>query len=354
MANPLSTILLVALLTLSTAAATRTKLQSTNNVDGGICKSLVETRAYACEEHKVTTADGYVLGLQRIPAGRSSNETAAKLPVLLQHGLLMDASAWLLNEPDKALAFILADKGFDVWLANARGTESSRGHTSLSPNNPAYWDWSWDELTAYDLPAAFQYVNNQTGQKLHYVGHSLGTLTALAAFSQEKLLNLLRSAALLSPIAYLGQISPFGRTAADIFLAQAQIAASVLQALMLSLSIHRKLLRQRMLYISFRGTIEMYDYGLPITNMQHYRQPTPPVYNMANILKDVPLFLSYGGRDPLSNVFDVNLLLDNLKDHYKDKLVVQFREDYAHMDFIMAMNANQVVYDPLLSFFRLH
>ncbi|KAL6293648.1 hypothetical protein ACE6H2_001790 [Prunus campanulata] len=243
MANPLSTLLLVALLSLSAAAATRTKLQPTNNVDGGICKSLVETQGYACEEHKVTTADGYVLGLQRIPAGRSGNKTAAKLPVLLQHGLLM-----------------------------------------------AYWDWSWDELTTYDLPAAFQYVNNQTGQKLHYVGHSLGTLTALAAFSQEKLLNLLRSAALLSPIAYLGQISRFGRTTADIFLAQ--------------------------------GTIEMYDYGLPITNMQHYRQPTPPVYNMANIPKDVPLFLSYGGRDRLSNVFDVNLLLDNLKDHDKDKLVV--------------------------------
>ncbi|PQM33995.1 hypothetical protein Pyn_41215 [Prunus yedoensis var. nudiflora] len=332
MANPLSTLPLMALLSLSAAAATRTKLQPTNNVDGGICKSLVETQGYACEEHKVTTADGYVLGLQRIPAGRS--------------GCL----AWLLNEPDKALAFILAYKGFDVWLANACGTESSRGHTSLSPNDPAYWDWSWDELTAYDLLAAFQYVNNQTGQKLHYVGHSLGTLTALAAFSQEKLLNLLRSAALLSPIAYLGQISRFGRTTADIFLAQAQIVVAVLQALMLFVSIRRKLFRRMVR----KGTIEMYDYGLPITNMQHYRQPTPPVYNMANIPKDVPLFLSYGGRDRLSNVFDVNLLLDNLKDHDKDKLVVQFREDYAQMDFIMAMNANQVVYDPLLSFFRLH
>jgi hypothetical protein len=37
----------------------------------------------------------------------------------------------------------------------------------------AYWDWSWDELVAYDLPATFQYVHDQAGQKLHYVGHSL-------------------------------------------------------------------------------------------------------------------------------------------------------------------------------------
>ena len=44
---------------------------------------------------------------------------------------------------------------------------------------------------------------------------------ALAAFSQEKLLNMLKSAALLSPIAYLDQIpSPLIKGAADVFLAE--------------------------------------------------------------------------------------------------------------------------------------
>lgn len=38
----------------------------------------------------------------------------------------------------------------------------------------AYWDWSWDELTAYDLPATVKYIYTKTAeQKLHYVGHSL-------------------------------------------------------------------------------------------------------------------------------------------------------------------------------------
>lgn len=37
-----------------------------------------------------------------------------------------------------------------------------------------YWDWSWDELAEYDLPATVEYVYGHTGkQKLHYVGHSL-------------------------------------------------------------------------------------------------------------------------------------------------------------------------------------
>ncbi|CAN6574204.1 unnamed protein product [Malus baccata var. baccata] len=136
MDNPWTIILVVALLWVSVVAATRTKLQSIENVDGGICKSMLETQGYTCQEHKVTTEDGYILGLQRIPMGRSGDETPNKKPVLLQHGLLVDASAWLLNPPDQALAFILADNGFDVWLANTRGTNSSRGHTSLTPNDP--------------------------------------------------------------------------------------------------------------------------------------------------------------------------------------------------------------------------
>ncbi|KAB2613540.1 triacylglycerol lipase 2-like [Pyrus ussuriensis x Pyrus communis] len=383
MENPSTIILVVALLWVSVVAATRTKLQSIENVDGGICKSMLETQGYTCQEHKVTTEDGYIIGLQRIPKGRSGDETPNKKPVLLQHGLLMDASAWLLNPPDQALAFILADNGFDVWLANTRATKSSRGHTSLTPNDPAYWDWSWDELAAYDLPALFKYVNNQTGQNLHYVGHSLGTLTALAAFSQEKLLNLLRSAALLAPIAYLGQMSSlFIRILMDLFLSETQelveficktpgVDCSDLLATItgpnccLSSASKAALFKnfpqstatKNMIHLSQMvrmGTLEMYNYGNEDTNMEHYKQPTPPVYNMANIPKDVPLFLSYGGRDALSDVNDVGLLLDNVKDHDKDKLVVEYIEDYAHMDFIMSANANQLVYDPLLAFFKLH
>ncbi|CAL8139219.1 unnamed protein product [Prunus armeniaca] len=424
MSNPSTTLLLLALLCVSAVAATRTKLNSINNLDDGICKSMVETQGYTCQEHEVTTADGYILGLQRIPNGRSGNETADKLPVLLQHGVFLDASSWLLNPPDQALPFILADNGFDVWLVNSRGTSPSRGHTSLSPKDPAYWDWSWDELVAYDLPASFQYVNNQTGHKLHYVGHSLGTLTALAAFSEEKLLNLLRSAALLSPVAYLGHISSLIlRPAVDIFAAEklkllgwlefpnGQIqqlveficttrgidCSNLLAAIGGSNNVrlahsHFYLIElifcflflqspgpncclnsssidalvehdpqptatKNLIHLSQivrKGTVEMYDYGLEDTNIKHYKKPTPPVYNMANIPKDVPLFLSYGGRDSIADVSDVGILLDKLRDHDRDKLVVEYREEYAHVDFIMSVNANQVVYGPLLAFFRLH
>ncbi|TKY49409.1 Triacylglycerol lipase 2 [Spatholobus suberectus] len=95
-----------------------------NDIDG-ICKTMVETQGYTCEEHKVTTEDGYILSLQRMPVGQSG-EKADKPPVLLQHGIFS-----------------------------------------------AYWDWSWDELASYDLPAFVQYVYNYTGQRMHYAGHSM-------------------------------------------------------------------------------------------------------------------------------------------------------------------------------------
>lgn len=38
---------------------------------------------------QVTTQDGFILSLQRIPVGRSGESPGNRVPVLLQHGLLM-------------------------------------------------------------------------------------------------------------------------------------------------------------------------------------------------------------------------------------------------------------------------
>ncbi|XP_028757987.1 triacylglycerol lipase 2-like isoform X2 [Neltuma alba] len=213
---------------LSLGETTRTELVSAITTSAmeiaprdGVCSSMVKTQGYPCEEHLVTTRDGYVLNMQRIPVGQSGGSMRNRPPVLLQHGLFMDAITWLLLPPSRSLAFLLADNGFDVWLSNTRGTKYSRQHTSLATNGSGYWDWSWDELVAYDLPATIQYVRHLTRQKLHYIGHSQGTLIALAAFSKFKLSNMLRSAALLSPIAYVNQMtSPLARNAAENFIAE--------------------------------------------------------------------------------------------------------------------------------------
>lgn len=112
---------------------------------------LVMDQGYPLEEHFVTTADGYVLGMFRIPWGTSDAPAAAagprqsswgssgssdggsssssggsmsggvpspvcRPPVLLLHGVLDSSAAWVLNRPEQSLGFILADAGYDVWL----------------------------------------------------------------------------------------------------------------------------------------------------------------------------------------------------------------------------------------------
>lgn len=39
-----------------------------------------------------------------------------------------------------------------------------------------FWNWSWDEMAAYDLPAVLGFVYLQTGSKIVYIGHSQVTI----------------------------------------------------------------------------------------------------------------------------------------------------------------------------------
>ncbi|MBA0587161.1 hypothetical protein Gohar_022192 [Gossypium harknessii] len=100
------------------------------------------------------------------------------------------------------------------------------------------------------------------------------------------------------------------------------------------------------------GVIAKYNYGRPDYNLMHYGEARPPIYNISNIPKDLPIFISYGGQDALSDVEDVGQLLDNLKYHDVNKLSIQYIKDYAHADFIMGVNAKDIVYNQVVSFFK--
>lgn len=123
---------------------------------------------YPAEAHTIKTDDGYLLTMHRIPCGRAGCEIQGGRgrgqPVFLQHGLLSSSADWLLSGPEKALAFILADAGYDVWLGNARGNTYSRKHVQLRNDEPAFWDFSWHEMAEYDVPAEIDFVYELRGQ----------------------------------------------------------------------------------------------------------------------------------------------------------------------------------------------
>ncbi|URE17203.1 Triacylglycerol lipase [Musa troglodytarum] len=321
-------------------------LQSLEAADDGVCTAVVSPQGYECQEYEVKTQDGYILTMHRIPQGRGGGRAGKRQPVLLQHGVLMDGLTWLLNPPQQSLAFVLADNGFDVWITHGRGTRWSRRHESLDTSDPAYWAWSWDELASFDLPATVGFVVRQTGQKLHYVGHSMGTLTALSAFSEGKLVDKIKSAALLTPVAYLTYMTtPIGIAAASAFSGEMLGALGVAEFdpkgavgtnyLESVCALPGSELLRPYGIIHRRGVITKYDHGSSAANMAAYGQSSPPEYHMSNIPHHLPLLLSYGGGDMLSDVKDVQLLLNDLSNHDADKLVAQLVKEYAHLDFVM-------------------
>ncbi|KAH9377207.1 hypothetical protein HPB48_011007 [Haemaphysalis longicornis] len=162
--------------------------QDTDPVDPDACRNvseIIKDKGYPVEEHLVVTEDGFVLNVQRIPDGHKSTKKGPKQAVFLQHGLLSSASDWVINFPPQSLAYILADAGYDVWLGNVRGNTYS-SHVKYTRKDKEFWDFSFDQMIAYDLTAMIDYVLNTTQQtKLYYVGHSQGTLILFGLLSDK-------------------------------------------------------------------------------------------------------------------------------------------------------------------------
>jgi pimeloyl-ACP methyl ester carboxylesterase len=155
--------------------------------------AYAESYGFVTETHTVTTVDGYILTLFRIPGAK--NETASHLrtpdaaskPVMFfQHGFLDNADTWITNTPDITLGFQAVRAGFDCWFGNSRGTKYSRYNTRVSRDSAAFWEFTWQHMAEYDVPANFEYVLNYTKkEKLVYVGHSQGTIQMFAHLSED-------------------------------------------------------------------------------------------------------------------------------------------------------------------------
>lgn len=75
----------------------------------------------------------------------------------------------------------------------------------MSPVVLDFWDFSFNEMALYDLPAAFRYINRITHRKIHYIGHSQGTLIMFIALAEKVkgVEDLLLSYNAFGPVAYV-------------------------------------------------------------------------------------------------------------------------------------------------------
>lgn len=116
------------------------------------------------------------LALTRL--GRAGQDSRG-IPVVLLHGSFSNRRFWF-SPKGIGLGAHLARAGFDVWVAEMRGH-------GLSPRNKGYKHNTVADYARYDLPAIAAFVQEQSRQIPHWLGHSLGGITLAAALGGQYL-----------------------------------------------------------------------------------------------------------------------------------------------------------------------
>ncbi|XP_058839841.1 lipase 3-like isoform X2 [Topomyia yanbarensis] len=330
--------------------------------------------------------------MYRIPA---RHRGIRRYPVFMMHSLFSTSADWVLIGRKHGLAYLLADRGYDIWMGNVRGNRYSRKHERHSITSKKFWDFSFHEMGAYDVPAFIDYVLEQTGsRRLHYVGYSQGTLVIFIALSERPELNeKIVQVQALSPAVYLQRAASL--TINLLVATNEQIAAQLTANRIYEFLPHFekqyyffrsvcpsptqtlcrlviaevaggntknmgvKLLRiftghfpagasvkQVQHYAqSFRdGTFQQYDYGDPEKNLLRYGSVQVPKYNLSRATVPVRSYYAYEDRVVnYLNVLQVQRELPNLVSSYAvpDKR-------FGHADFGYGKNVKEVLYDEVV------
>jgi len=93
----------------------------------------------------------------------------------------------MLNSTE-CLPIQLVKNGYDVWITNSRGNIYSLDHINPDYNSDLFyskfWDFTFHEMAIYDLTANVFYIKNITKyEKIHYIGHSQGTVQYFIKYS---------------------------------------------------------------------------------------------------------------------------------------------------------------------------
>ncbi|NWW73173.1 LIPM Lipase, partial [Climacteris rufus] len=345
---------------------------------------IIRYHGYPSEEYEVTTKDGYILSVFRIPAGRNSQNTGQRPAVFLQHAFLGDATHWISNMPNNSLGFLLADAGYDVWMGNSRGNTWSLKHKILNPSQKAFWKFSFDEMGKYDIPAELYFIMNKTGQKdVYYVGHSEGSTAGFIAFSTHPELAkhvkvffalgpvtacphatspLIKITSLPEPLLRLvfgckgavhqieflkGPVTQFC-TSLDKFCAHVLcfIAGGSIKNINTSrvdtyvghspagTSVQNIIHWQQ---LAHTDQFQAYDYGSK-ENMKEYNQTAPPVYKIEEIR--IPTAVWTGGQDKFADPEDMARLLPRIT----NLIYHEHFPAWGHLDFIWGLDATEKMY----------
>lgn len=344
---------------------------------------ILKSDGYPSEVHHVTTEDGYILQIDRIPR-------PGQPVVYLANQLFSSAAAYLILGKGKSIGFLLYDTGFDVWLGNFRGTNFSLTHQNMTSSDDNFWKFGWHEHGTLDNPAIIDYILSTSKQSsLVFMGHSMGATTFFVTASERPdTLSKIRAAFLMGPATFLAHhrnaalslYHPFAnltRTVADLSNHHRQpveFIRSVIDKIcnsarkfsqslcrLAGLSPDDRILPDIAIFFPAGGSFDQiihfaqlgdrkwsgfrkYNYGAT-KNRLRYGQDTPPNYQLSHI--GTPIYMYNGDDDSWCTSEDMMLLKNSLRN--VEKFYFSPRKDFKHRDFVLSDTAYEDVWKEVLT-----
>ncbi|CAL8068154.1 unnamed protein product [Orchesella dallaii] len=364
----------------------------------------LQSQGFVASIHTILSKDGYYSTIIRISGSLRSPPKLGKQAVLLLHGLGARGESWMIQPGNRNLAFILANGGYEVWLANLRGSTQSLNHTRFNAKlNLSYWNFGFEEIAIFDLPQFVDLILKETGtDKLHLACHSSGCTIYLVGLSEFPELNdKFKSSFLLAPAAYLGHgYGPIAKLAVIIGTPLEQIlfklfggrVTSETQGLARALgfkglhnfcewSAIRCGLCERFHFAMFGADapqfnysdianmvaksqdntgwkqlvhfgqnllacgFNKYDFGRK-RNLELYGMENPPQYELGRL--KVPTYIFYGEADNFITPRDLAKTRDAIPSTYMKGFHRVDWPLFNHVDFLMAKDADVLVYNKIL------
>ncbi len=362
-------------------------------------KTFIANLNLNLEEVKVTTEDRYVNTVWVVTSKDTSKRNGES--VILIHGLLDGGFSWLVNE-ENSLAKILCDQGYIVYLPYVRGSIFSNSHLDYNSNvSSKYWDFSFDEMAKYDVPAIINLVKKRDNvEKVIYIGYSQGSLLFFLEYMNDP--EFMEKS--VKKFVALGPVPNVNHSSHPIFkiLQKTKILNFILNEKFMDFPEEimkiimpfynpkkKKSLINKMFTYFYGGKhdtkrfnftkygknllmyqpcgtslqnmkhwiqmystkkVRKYDYG-KIKNLFYYKSFSPPAYDLNKMKKySIPSLMTISDADPYSNTQDtldfVNII--------EDKKVVEFINvtNYNHIDYFYADSAVVEVFPNILNFFK--
>ncbi|XP_018331829.1 lipase member J isoform X2 [Agrilus planipennis] len=356
---------------------------------------LITSNGYPLEVYEPITRDGYILKLFRIPQKKPKRGT-----VYLSHPLNGMSNLWV-DKKNHSLAFMLSNAGYDVWMGNYRGNYHSERHETLTVYDREFWKFSFHEMALYDLPTMLEFIREHTeGDRVYYIGHSLGTTTAFiySSLLPEHAEDFVKVFVCMSPVAFLRHVPYIMRVVArytNLFLEWGESLGitnmiwwngflhNLAKGFCLGPEPHIELclfflvvaigngpdfeelnpiwiphtFTQNFAGFSFRSVahygqiagserFQFFDHGAE-KNLNFYGSQRPPLYPLDKMT--VPIYLVYGSRDNVATQWDAEEFYEAIPP--RTRIYGKWKVNgFNHVDFMYGRNVGTRVYEPIVDF----